>query len=195
MQDCCVTLQENPLEISFPGAGADINDTMMTDEDWDLRSTAGLLLDSIICFKFHSPPNAHHNNHIWGPIVKSLPVHHTPHITSKWEIFFCIAFQFKRRALDLKIHPVKSIYHIFSCFCILVSLISLSLLWRSDEMQASAMMPSMISPGDIFRAAQVLNMSPGVITAPESHTNDANAGNSWQDDKYWNGEFYEQLVN
>ena len=53
--------------VSFPGA--DMNDTMMTDEHRELRGTAGLLLDSIICFKFHST-DAHHHNHIWGSIVK-----------------------------------------------------------------------------------------------------------------------------
>ena len=48
-----------------------MNDTMMTDEPRDLRSTAGLLLDSIICFEFHS--DAHNHNHIGGSIVKISP--------------------------------------------------------------------------------------------------------------------------
>ena len=51
-----------------------MNDTMMTDEPRDLRSTAGLLLDSIICFEFHSA-DAHNHNHIGCsiPLLKVSP--------------------------------------------------------------------------------------------------------------------------
>ena len=78
---------------------------------------------------------------------------------------------------------IQSHEKILTSFCTIPSSLCvpnllLAPLLHSDEMQTRAMMLSVTPCSDIFRAAQVLNMSPADITAPVSHTNDVNAGTS-----------------
>ena len=140
-----------------------MNDTMMTDEHRELRGTAGLLLDSIICFKFHST-DAHHHNHIWGSIVKFSQTQYllfSTHVEMEmWNnagqsCCLFIAWRFKL----IIIHLILS-----GLFLWCVSLIHFwpGYLWWD------AVQPIMrsVSPGcDMFRAAQVLNLSPADIRA------------------------------